>query len=119
VSISLTTLRRIVSADSLKKAHALQGRVCGQAVHARRWQRTILRDLFGTNAKTTPRRYRTMYLSCGKGNGKSPLAAGIGLYLHLSATVSRVPRSSPPLTQSSGVPTPYFEPARLMTLANP
>lgn len=44
------------------------------------WQQFILACLFGWKGPDGFRRYRTAYLEIGKGNGKSPLAAGIGLY---------------------------------------
>src|SRR5579872_613116 len=44
------------------------------------WQQFILASLFGWKGADGFRRYRTAYLEIGKGNGKSPLAAGIGLY---------------------------------------
>lgn len=44
------------------------------------WQQFILACLFGWKGPDGFRRYRTAYLEIGKGNGKSPLAAGIGLF---------------------------------------
>lgn len=46
------------------------------------WQAFILGSLFGwLHAADNTRRFRVAYIEIGKGNGKSPLAAGIGLYL--------------------------------------
>jgi len=44
------------------------------------FQRFIVGSLFGWKRLDGYRRFRTAYIEMGKGNGKSPLAAGIGLY---------------------------------------
>lgn len=44
------------------------------------WQQFILGMLFGWKSADGFRRFRTAYVELGKGNGKSPLAAGIGLF---------------------------------------
>lgn len=45
------------------------------------WQVFIIGSLFGWKwAVTGYRRYRNAYIEIGKGNGKTPLCAGIGLY---------------------------------------
>lgn len=45
------------------------------------WQAFIVGSLFGwKTAATGHRRFRVAYVETGKGSGKSPLAAGIGLY---------------------------------------
>jgi phage terminase large subunit-like protein len=43
-------------------------------------QAFIVGSLFGWNARDGTRRFRFAYIEQGKGNGKSPLVAGIGLY---------------------------------------
>lgn len=43
------------------------------------WQAFIVGSLFGWLRPDGTRRYRTAYIETAKGNGKSPLAAGIGL----------------------------------------
>jgi len=44
------------------------------------WQKFIVGSLFGwVEAATRVRRFRTAFIEIGKGNGKSPLAAAIGL----------------------------------------
>lgn len=43
-------------------------------------QQFIVGSLFGWKVADGTRRFRTAYIEQGKGNGKSPLAAGIGLY---------------------------------------
>jgi len=44
------------------------------------WQAFIVGSLFGWQRKDGFRRFRTAYIETGKGSGKSPLVAGIGLY---------------------------------------
>ena len=44
------------------------------------FQEFIVGSLFGWKGPDGYRRFRTAYVEIGKGNGKSPLAAGIGLY---------------------------------------
>jgi phage terminase large subunit-like protein len=43
------------------------------------WQAFIIGSLFGWKAGDGTRRFRNAYVETGKGSGKSPLAAGIGL----------------------------------------
>jgi phage terminase large subunit-like protein len=43
------------------------------------WQKFIVGSLFGWKASDGTRRFRVAYVETGKGSGKSPLAAGIGL----------------------------------------
>lgn len=44
-------------------------------------QKFIVGSIFGWKDKDGSRRFRVAYIEMGKGNGKSPLAAGIGLYM--------------------------------------
>ncbi len=44
------------------------------------WQQFIIGSLFGWMGSDGTRRFRTAYIETAKGSGKSPLAAGIGLY---------------------------------------
>lgn len=44
------------------------------------WQQFIVGSLFGWKGEDGYRRFRVAYIETGKGSGKSPLAAGIGLY---------------------------------------
>jgi len=44
------------------------------------WQRFIVGSIFGWKRDNGYRRFRTAYVESGKGSGKSPLAAGIGIY---------------------------------------
>lgn len=44
------------------------------------WQQFVIGSLFGWYNSDGTRRFRTAYVETGKGSGKTPLAAGIGLY---------------------------------------
>lgn len=44
------------------------------------WQKFVIGSLFGWVGDDGFRRFRSAYIETGKGSGKSPLAAGIGLY---------------------------------------
>lgn len=44
------------------------------------WQAFIVGSLFGWYTREGYRRFREAYIEIGKGNGKTPLCAGIGLY---------------------------------------
>lgn len=44
------------------------------------WQAFIVGSLFGWVKADGARRFQTAYIEIGKGNGKSPIAAGIGLF---------------------------------------
>lgn len=44
------------------------------------WQQFIIGSVFGWVNEDASRRFRTAYVETGKGSGKSPLAAGVGLY---------------------------------------
>lgn len=63
------------------------GTVSSRAVpfHLQPWQAFIVGSIFGWKRKGGLRRFRRAYVEIGKGNGKSPLAAGIGHYM-LTAT---------------------------------
>lgn len=52
----------------------------GQPFVLQPWQAFLLGSLFGWLGADGYRRFRTAYIEIGKGNGKSPLAAAIGLY---------------------------------------
>lgn len=45
------------------------------------WQQFIVGSLFGWKGPDGFRRFRDAYVEVGKGNGKSPLAGGLGLYM--------------------------------------
>jgi phage terminase large subunit-like protein len=48
------------------------------------WEAFIVGSLFGWKGPDGFRRFRTAYLEIGKGNGKSPIAAGIGHFMLLA-----------------------------------
>lgn len=53
----------------------------GQPFAVLPWQAFILGSIFGWKRKASGyRRFRQSYIETGKGSGKSPLAAGVGLY---------------------------------------
>lgn len=52
----------------------------GQPFVLEPWQAFIVGSTFGWLGPDGYRRFRTLFIEIGKGNGKSPLAAGIGLY---------------------------------------
>ncbi len=57
-----------------------EGEHDGQPFVLQPWQQFVLACLFGWKEANGHRRFRTAYVEIGKGNGKSPMAAGIGLY---------------------------------------
>lgn len=58
-----------------------KGEWAGQVVRLEPWQQFIVWSLFGWKREDGTRRFRTSYLEVARKNGKSTLAAGIGLYL--------------------------------------
>jgi phage terminase large subunit-like protein len=52
----------------------------GSAFDLLGWQCFVVGSLFGWKSGDGTRRFRVAYIETGKGSGKSPLAAGIGLY---------------------------------------
>lgn len=53
------------------------------------WQSFIVGSLFGWYGPDGYRRFRVAYVEIGKGNGKSPMAAGVGLYMLTADQESR------------------------------
>lgn len=58
-----------------------EGEHDGQPFILQPWQQFIIGSLFGWKGSDGFRRFRTAYVEIGKGNGKSPMAGGIGLYM--------------------------------------
>ena len=59
-----------------------EGQWAGQPFVLLPWQRDdVIMPLFSWVRADGTRRFRVAYVSCGKKNGKSPLAAGVGLYM--------------------------------------
>lgn len=57
------------------------GEFAGKPFNLGAWQKFIIGSLFGWYMADGYRRFRVGYIEIGKGNGKSPLAAGIGIYM--------------------------------------
>jgi phage terminase large subunit-like protein len=65
-----------------QKLSHVKGEKTGQPFLLEDWQKAIIANLFGwKDKKTGLRRYRTAFIEVGRKNGKSPMAAGILLYL--------------------------------------
>ena len=58
-----------------------KGRWAGAPVVLEPWQQFALWSIFGWKREDGTRRFRTSYLEVARKNGKSTLAAGVGLYL--------------------------------------
>lgn len=56
------------------------GKYEGKPFVVQPWQAFIIGSLFGWKAADGYRRFRVAYVETAKGSGKSPLAAGVGLY---------------------------------------
>jgi phage terminase large subunit-like protein len=56
------------------------GQFEGKPFNVQGWQAFVIGSLFGWIASDGFRRFRVAYVETGKGSGKSPLAAGVGLY---------------------------------------
>ena len=61
-----------------------KGAWAGKPFVLERWQREIVRTLFGWKRPDGTRRYRTCYIEIPRKNGKSSLCAGLALYLLLA-----------------------------------
>lgn len=53
----------------------------GEPFYLLDWQAFVLGSVFGWKQADGFRRFRVVYIETGKGSGKSPLAAGVGLYM--------------------------------------
>jgi len=58
-----------------------KGEWAGQTIHLEPWQQFLLWSVFGWKREDGTRRFRTVYLEVARKNGKSTMAAGVGLYL--------------------------------------
>jgi len=61
-----------------------KGEWAGRPLHLEPWQQFVIASLFGWQRADGTRRFRTSYLECGRKNGKTTIAAGVGLYLMLA-----------------------------------
>lgn len=59
----------------------VEGTMAGQPFQLERWQQSIIANLFGWFRADGSRRYREALLFVPRKNGKTPLAAGIALYI--------------------------------------
>lgn len=57
-----------------------KGELAGRPIHLEPWQVFLLTTLFGWKAKAGNRRFRSAYVEVPRGNGKSTLLSGIGLF---------------------------------------
>jgi phage terminase large subunit-like protein len=61
-----------------------EGEFAGKPFVLQSWQAFIVGSLFGWKGPDGYRRFRTAYIEAGKGSGKTPLSAAIGLYMLVS-----------------------------------
>lgn len=62
----------------------VKGQWAGQPFQLEEWQRSMVRDIFGTVDDEGYRQYQTVYLEVPRKNGKTLFAAGLALYLMLA-----------------------------------
>ena len=66
----------------IERLHHVKGPKAGQNIHLEGWQCFILTVIFGwKNRKTGVRRFRKAYIEVPRGNGKSTMLSGIGLFM--------------------------------------
>jgi phage terminase large subunit-like protein len=58
-----------------------EGEHAGMPFELQHWQKFVQGSLFGWKRADGFRRFRNAYIEIGKGNGKSPMAGGTGLYM--------------------------------------
>lgn len=58
-----------------------EGEFAGKPFVLSAWECFVVGALFGWKGSDGYRRFRTAYVEIGKGNGKTPLAAGVGIYM--------------------------------------
>ena len=59
----------------------VKGKMAGSAFHLMPWQQAIMSNLFGWKRPDGTRRYREAFILVPRKNGKSSMAAGIGLFV--------------------------------------
>lgn len=59
----------------------IKGALAGQPFHLEKWQKAVIANTFGWKRPNGTRRYREVFFFVPRKNGKTILAAGIGLYL--------------------------------------
>lgn len=113
--------------DATRAAHACEffprflrlaeGAHAGRPFRLEPWQAFIVGSLFGWLDADGERRFRTAYVECGKASGKTPLAAGIGLYgLIADGEASAEIFSAAVTRDQAGI---LFADARKMALSSP
>lgn len=75
-----TAARRAIAFFPLVLRHS-KGKWAGSPVVLEPWQQFIIWSIFGWKKTDGARRFRTAYVEVARKNGKSTLAAGVGLYL--------------------------------------
>lgn len=84
-----------------------KGEWAGQPMRLESWQRDILRVAFGWKRPDGTRRFRVVYVEVPRKNGKSQLAAALGLYLLVADHEAGAEiYSSAPLALTTPIPTP-------------
>lgn len=61
-----------------------KGEWAGRPLHLEPWQQFVIWSLFGWKRADGTRRFRTSYLEVARKNGKTTMAAGLGLFLMLA-----------------------------------
>jgi phage terminase large subunit-like protein len=82
LSFDQTEAKKAIAFFSLLK-HS-KGEWAGQVITLEPWQQFILWVLFGWKREDGTRRFRTAYQEIARKNGKSTIAAGVGLYLMIA-----------------------------------
>lgn len=81
------------------------------------WQQFVIGSLFGWMGSDGFRRFRTAYCEIGKGNGKTPMAAGVGLFgLLMDGERAAEIYSAATTREQAGI---CFRDARNIVLASP
>lgn len=95
-----------------------KGEAAGEPFILQRWQKKLLRRLFGWKSKESGlRKYRTLYLEIPRKNGKSAFGSGLALYLlDADGEVGAEVMSAAADTDQAAI---VFETAKQMVLANP
>lgn len=94
-----------------------EGAHAGQPFRLEPWQAFNVGSLFGWLDADGDRRFRTAYIEVGKGNGKTPMAAGIGLYgLMADGEASAEIYAAAVTREQAGI---LFADARKMALSSP
>ena len=73
-----------LAVEFVRNLRQSKGQWAGQPLDVLPWQSEVLSSIFGTIKDDGTRRYRTAYVEVPRKNGKSTLAAGIGLYALLA-----------------------------------